>query len=144
VPAAPDLPEDLGRSVGAGLVLEDEFNCRSRYSDARPEECRELEFLVSEGHELMRAFKTPSLRGVADRAPYMHAGQIPTLAAAIEHYDRAPRAPAGHSELRRLRLSRRERAQLEAYLRTLSGPIAAPQHLLQDPHASGQPISREP
>jgi cytochrome c peroxidase len=134
VPAARGLPEDVGRAAGARLVLEDEFNCRSRYSDARPEACRELEFLVSDGHELVRAFKTPSLRNVADRPPYMHAGQIPTLAAAIEHYDRAPRAPAGHSELERLRLSRRERAQLEAYLRTLSGPIAAPRHLLVDPH----------
>jgi cytochrome c peroxidase len=136
VPAAPGLPEDVGRAAGARLVLEDEFNCRSRHSDARAEECRELDFLVSEGHELMRAFKTPSLRSVADRPPYMHAGQVPTLRSAIEHYDRAPRAPAGHSELQRLRLSRRERAQLEAYLRALSGPIDAPPHLLEDPHAA--------
>jgi cytochrome c peroxidase len=72
----------------------------------------------------VRAYKTPSLRGVADRAPYMHAGQIATLAEVVAHYDRAPKAPAGHSELKPLRLSERERRQLEAFLRTLSAPPA--------------------
>jgi cytochrome c peroxidase len=67
------------------------------------------------------AFKVPSLRNVADRAPYMHAGQLGTLADVIEHYNRAPKAPAGHSELRPLRLGAQERQQLEAFLRSLSG-----------------------
>lgn len=133
VPAVAGLPEDVGRASGAPLVLADEFNCRSRYSDARPEACAELEFLAPDGHELVRAFKAPSLRGVADRPPYMHAGQIATLAEVIEHYDRAPRAPAGHTELRRLKLSRKERAQLEAYLRSLDMPIAADPRLLEPP-----------
>jgi cytochrome c peroxidase len=56
---------------------------------------------------------------VADRAPYMHAGQLATLAEVIEHYDRAPAAPAGHSELKPLRLSVKEKRQIEAFLRTL-------------------------
>jgi cytochrome c peroxidase len=133
VPAAVGLPDDAGRSAGARQVLEDEFNCRSRYSDARPEECSELEFLIPEGEELVRAFKAPSLRGVADRAPYMHAGQIATLEDAIDHYSRAPRAPAGTTELHPLKLSKRERAQLVAYLRTLSGAIDAPPELVLPP-----------
>jgi cytochrome c peroxidase len=133
VPAVPSLPEDLGRARGAKQVLEDEFNCRSRYSDARPEQCSELEFLNPEGHELVRAYKPPSLRGVADRPPYMHAGQIATLAAAIDHYNRAPAAPAGHSEVRPLKLSGKERAQLEAYLRTLDAPTHAEPWLLAAP-----------
>jgi cytochrome c peroxidase len=119
VPAVPDLPEDVGRFVGAARVLGDEFNCRSRWSDARPEQCSELEFLAMGGHELERAFKVPSLRDVAERAPYMHAGQIPTLEEVVDHYSRAPQAPAGHTELRPLRLSAREKAQLVAFLRTL-------------------------
>ncbi|HEX8271818.1 MAG TPA: cytochrome c peroxidase [Longimicrobiaceae bacterium] len=134
VPAVPSLPEDVGRARGARRVLEDEFNCRGPYSDARPGECAELEFLVPEGEALVRAFKTPSLRGVADRPPYMHAGQIATLAGVIDHYHRAPRAPAGASELRPLELSRRERAQLEAYLRTLDAPVNAERWLLEPPH----------
>jgi cytochrome c peroxidase len=133
VPAVASLPTDLGRARGARQVLEDEFNCRSRYSDAPPETCRELEFLESESHALVRAFKVPSLRNVAERAPYMHAGQIGTLAAVLEHYNRAPAAPQGHTELKPLRLSRRELAQLEAFLRALSGPSAAPAELLAPP-----------
>jgi cytochrome c peroxidase len=134
VPAVAALPEDLGRAAGAQAVLADEFNCRSRWSDADPDACVELAFMKAEGHELVRAFRTPTLRNVAERPPYMHAGQVATLGDAIAHYDRAPDAPAGHSEIRRLRLSRRERAQLEAYLRTLSGPIAADSSLLAPPH----------
>jgi cytochrome c peroxidase len=133
VPAVASLPPDLGRARGAKQVLEDEFNCRSRYSDAGPAECRELEFLESDSHELVRAFKPPSLRNVADRPPYMHAGQIATLAEVLEHYNRAPAAPQGHSELKPLRLSRRELAQLEAFLRALSGPTQAPPELLAPP-----------
>jgi cytochrome c peroxidase len=135
IPAVKGLPEDVGRAAGAPAVLADEFNCRSRWSDADAESCSELEFMVAEGHELVRAFKVPSLRNVADRPPYMHAGQVATLADAIAHYDRAPKAPAGHTELRRLRLSARERAQLEAYLRTLSGGTDAPAELLAPPPA---------
>ena len=119
VPAVDSLPEDLGRAAGAAQVLADEFNCLGRYSDARPEECGELQFMSTEGEELVRAFKTPSLRNVAARAPYMHAGQIATLAEVIDHYDRAPAAPAGHSELKPLRLSVKEKRQIEAFLRTL-------------------------
>jgi cytochrome c peroxidase len=133
VPAVASLPEDLGRARGAKEVMEDEFNCRSRYSDAKPEECKELEFLVTDSHELVRAFKPPSLRNVAERPPYMHAGQIATLAEVIEHYNRAPPAPLGHSELKPLKLSQREVAQLEAFLRTLSGPTVAPAELLAPP-----------
>lgn len=67
-----------------------------------------MRFALTEGEELVRAYKTPSPRNVADRAPYMHAGQIRTLAAVVRHYDQAPRAPLGHSELKPLGLSREE------------------------------------
>jgi cytochrome c peroxidase len=133
VAAVPGLPEDLGRAAGARLVANDEFNCRSRFSDAGPAECDELDYLVTDSHELVRAFKPPSLRNVADRPPYMHAGQIATLREAIDHYDRAPAAPAGHSELRPLKLGRPERDQLEAFLRALSGPTVAPPGFLAPP-----------
>jgi cytochrome c peroxidase len=58
---------------------------------------------------------------VAERAPYMHAGQIATLGDVIDHYNRAPKAPHSHSELEPLRLSTLERPQIEAFLRSLSG-----------------------
>jgi cytochrome c peroxidase len=79
VPAAKDLPDDIGRSKGATQVLHDEFNCLSPYSDARPEQCAELNFLVADDDHLIRQFKPPSLRNVAERGPFMHAGQFSSV-----------------------------------------------------------------
>ena len=124
---------DSGRTTGVRQVLAGEFNCTSKYSDAKPDECEELTFAVSEGEELLRAFKTPSLRNVAQRAPYMHAGQFATLEDVVAHYDAAPKAPFGHSELKPLRLSETEKRQLVAFLRTLSGPLQAPAGFLDAP-----------
>ena len=123
VPPRPELAIDHGRLTGATAVLGDEFNCRSQWSDAR-EGCSELEFIVTGEHTLDRAYKVPSLRNVAERAPYMDAGQFATLADVLDHYNRAPAAATGHSELRPLRLKAVELRQLEAFLRTLSGPVA--------------------
>lgn len=127
VPPRRDLPIDRGRLTGATAVLGDEFNCRSQWSDAR-EHCAELEFIVTEDHTLERAYKVPSLRNVAERAPFMHAGQFATLTEVLDHYNRAPGATSGHSELRPLGLKAVELRQLEAFLRSLSGPlvVAAP------------------
>lgn len=127
VPVSTIVPGiDSGRAVGARQVVAGEFNCLSRYSDANPGECSELRFAVTEGDELVRAFKTPSLRNVALREPFMHAGQLATLADVITHYDRAPRAPFGKTELRKLRLNPTERRQLESFLRTLTAPTPRP------------------
>jgi cytochrome c peroxidase len=122
VPARASLPVDDGRLGGATAVLKDEFNCRSKWSDA-PGHCAELEYLVSGDHTQQRAYKVPSLRNVAGRAPYMDAGQFASLAEVLDHYNRAPAAPAGHTELHPLRLSPGELRQLEAFLRTLTGPV---------------------
>jgi len=122
VPPRPELAIDRGRLTGATAVLSDEFNCRSRWSDAH-ERCPELEFIVTGEHTLDRAYKVPSLRNVAERAPYMHAGQFATLAEVLDHYNRAPAAMTGHTDLRPLRLKPVELRHLEAFLRTLSGPI---------------------
>jgi cytochrome c peroxidase len=130
VPAAPALPPDHGRMAGAQNVLGDEFNCRSRWSDAAAGQCPELDYLVTGAPELERAYKVPSLRGVAARAPYMHAGQVATLAGVLSHYNRAPQAPAGHTELKPLRLDPAELRQLEAFLRTLDGGTIAPAKLV--------------
>ena len=132
-PSRTALPPDSGRASGVRQALAAEFACTSRWSDAGPDDCAELRFAVTEGEELVRAYKTPSLRNVAERAPYMHAGQLATLADVIRHYSDAPAAPAGHSELRPLRLSAVEQRQLEAFLRTLSGPLAAPADFLAPP-----------
>jgi cytochrome c peroxidase len=126
VPAGAAAEPDHGRMAGARGVVNDEFNCKSKWSDAKPEQCSELDFIVTDSHELERAFKVPSLRNVADRAPYMHAGQIATLDDVVAHYNQAPAAPAGHTELKPLQLNADEVRQLVAFLRTLSGGTTAP------------------
>jgi cytochrome c peroxidase len=124
VPRVPGLPVENGRLTGAAAVLLDEFNCKSRWSDAR-QRCPELEFLLTGEHSQERAYKVPSLRNVAHRGPYMDAGQFTTLAEVLDHYNRAPIAPGGHSELKPLHLKPGELRQLEVFLGTLSGPVTS-------------------
>jgi cytochrome c peroxidase len=119
VPAVAGLPEDTGRALGARQVMADEFNCLGRYSDAGPADCAELRYMSADGEELVRAFKPPSLRDVADRPPYMHSGQIASLSDVLAHYNAAPAAPEGHSELKPLAMSASELADLEAFLNSL-------------------------
>ncbi len=132
IPAVAGMPADTGRVEGVRDVLADEFNCLGRFSDAEPESCRELRYLQDDHHAL-RQFKVPSLRNVAERAPYMHAGQLPTLEAVIDHYDRAPVPPMGEGELRPLGLTSEEKVQLVSFLRALSSPIAAEARWLRPP-----------
>ena len=90
---------DRGRADATAKVRGDEFNCLGPFSDAQPQQCQELRFMVSDDPALEGAFKTPGLRGIALRAPYMHAGQFATLEQVVRHYVAAPHAAAGHSEL---------------------------------------------
>lgn len=120
VPPKEDLPPDRGRIDGISKALADPFNCRGRFSDAHKDHCEELEFAVAGLEEQVRAYKVPSLRGVALRPPYMHAGQFRSLDAVVRHYSEAPAAPTGHSQLKPLGLSSSERRSLVAFLKTLS------------------------
>jgi len=72
------------------------------------------------------AFKTPTLRGVAERAPYMHDGSLATLEAVVEHYDRGgnPR-PSLSPDIFPLHLTEQEKADLVAFMRSLSPDPAA-------------------
>lgn len=78
------------------------------------------------------AFRTPSLRGVAHSAPYMHNGGIPTLEAAVAFYaagaahprprpDQAgdPLFPKTSPLVKPRELTAEERAALVAFLKTL-------------------------
>lgn len=120
VPPVASLPEDLGRATGVQQVAADPFNCMGKFSDAGPGACGELRYMVKDGQNLIRAYKTPSLRGVATRPPYMHAGQFATLDEVLDHYSRAPASLQGVSELHPVTLSERERAELIAFLKAIS------------------------
>ena len=117
LPLPADAPQDKGRAEGIRKVLLDEFNCLGRYSDAGPQDC-EVRFLDPNIETYVGAFKTPTLRNVAERAPYMHAGQFQTLKDVLEFYRQSKSPELGHGDL-----SDKELNQLEAFLRTLSGPV---------------------
>jgi cytochrome c peroxidase len=68
-------------------------------------------------------FKTPSLRGVARTAPYMHDGSVATLEEVVEYYNRGGnKNPHLDPLMRPLGLSKRDVADLVAFLKALSGP----------------------
>jgi cytochrome c peroxidase len=113
---------DVGRIAALAQLRRDEFNCVGEFSDAKPGDCA-MSFLVTESARLRGAFKPPSLRNATRRAPYMHAGQIATLADVLDHYNRAPRARVGRTELHPLGFNREQLDALAAFLRTLETPI---------------------
>ena len=131
LPARGKLPS-MGRVAAVRETRADPFNCVGRFSDDPDANCAELRFART-GDDLIGAHKTPSLRNVALTAPYMHAGQMTSLTEIIDQYNRAPLAMVGHSEAKPLNLWRNERKQLEAFLRTLSGPLATSPEWLAAP-----------
>ena len=116
-----DVP-DKARVAGVQEVLADEFNCLGPYSDDPARHCAELEFART-GVDLIGAIKTPSLRNLENTAPFMHKGQLATLAAVLDHYNEAPDAMIGHNEAKPLGLSQRELRQIEAFLQSLAAPV---------------------
>jgi cytochrome c peroxidase len=133
VPPLDRSAPDRGRADGVKKLLQDEFNCLGRYSDAKAGQCGELQFLAANDPGQLAAFRTPSLRNVAERAPYMHAGQLATLEQVLRHYAAPPKAALGHSELAQpgekhahrqvIRLSDADVHDLSAFLATLTGPL---------------------
>ena len=111
---------DRGRAGVIGKLLEDEFNCFSVWSDADEEtECDHLHFLNDDPTMVEGAFKTPSLRNVAIRPPYMHAGQFKTLKQLLHHY-REISGKNGVDEIFHNTLTDDELEQLEAFLHSLT------------------------
>ena len=70
----------------------------------------------------MHAFKTPTLRDTAQRAPYMHSGEWATLEEVMRHYvvGGIPR-PSRSPLLTPLELSDAEIADVIAFMRSLTG-----------------------
>lgn len=81
--------------------------------------------------ESMRfAFKTPTLRNVDHRGPYMHDGSERSLEDVVEFYDRGGdvRRPGISEHVLKLGLSPQEKGDLVAFLKTLTS-VDAPQNV---------------
>jgi len=74
--------------------------------------------------KMMHAFKTPGLREITRRAPYMHDGSLVTLEQVVEHYDRGGVDRPSRSDLvKPLGLTAQEKLDLVAFLKTLSSNL---------------------
>ena len=68
------------------------------------------------------AFKTPTLRQVSQTAPYMHDGSLATLADVVDRYNQGGVAnPHLDREIRPLKLTDEEQADVVAFLESLTG-----------------------
>jgi len=118
---------DPSRHRGVLEILQSPFTRAGPYADA-PDPGAPVRFLEQKSHQLGE-FKTPSLRGVADTAPYMHDGRFATLEEVVRFYDtREGAAPLGHPTtlLQPLGLSEDEVADLVAFLESLTHEGAGP------------------
>jgi cytochrome c peroxidase len=98
-------------NIGVSVNAEGELTDLGRYSQTKAEADR-------------GAFKTPTLRDVARTAPYMHDGSLKTLRDVVDYY-----AGGGNSnawldrDMKSLDLTGKERADLVAFLESLSGEL---------------------
>jgi len=129
-PPAADTAFDPGRLAGVARLLNDEFGAAGPYSDDAAGTRAQQTYFVSASAGLLGHFKTPGLRNVALTAPYMHAGQLPTLTAVVEHYSSlehaSPPADPAHMEalIRPIGLDAAEIADVVAFLESLTSDAA--------------------
>jgi cytochrome c peroxidase len=102
-------------------------------------------FEVTKNPDDKGAFKTPGLRNVALTAPYMHDGSTATLEEVVDFYDRGGGDDPRKSKLiYKLDLSAQEKADLVAFLKTLTGlvpKVEAPEMYPDSAaQASGEPV----
>lgn len=127
---------DEGRASGLAAAMANPFSCISQWSDHPSKSSCAVSQLSGQTGE-RGAFKTSSLRDIANRAPFMHTGSLATLEQVIQHYDMGGAAPGlfeGQRDelMRPIGLSSPERQGLAAFLRALDGePL--PSELLEDP-----------
>lgn len=119
---------DPGRHGGIRKLQANPLNLLGRYNDDRSGASAVKTRQVAEEHRNFGEFKVPSLRNVANTAPYMHNGSLATLAEVVRHYseinpDRLH--SDGEALLKPLRLSASESADLVAFLESLTESASA-------------------
>src|SRR2546425_1324336 len=81
-------------------------------------------FVVSKNEADKGSFKTPTLRDVAKRTPYMHDGSEKTLADVVAFYNKGGvKNPWLSNEIRSLGLTAPEQADLVEFMKALTGEI---------------------
>ncbi len=114
---------DEGRFGGLNILLSSKYTLDGDWSDDPDKQGAWAVRGVRRSHSDFGTFRTPSLRGVAETAPYMHNGNLVDLDAVIRHYseiDMERLHADGEAILAKLSLSEQEIADLVAFLVTLS------------------------
>jgi cytochrome c peroxidase len=122
------LPHGAADGFSMGRFAHGEFHRNSVFSDTEPHGDRPTREVTD---DLRGAWRTASLRNLADTAPYMHNGAYRTLEEVIRHYDQGGTAAGAASEhkspvLQPLGLTARDVGDLVAFLEALNGdPLPA-------------------
>jgi cytochrome c peroxidase len=119
---------DPGRHGGLKKLVANPYNLLGEHSDDRSGRTAVKTRQVAIEHRNFGEFKVPSLRNVAQTAPYMHNGSLATLEDVVRHYseinpDRLH--SDGEAILKPLRLSAAESADLVAFLDSLTETASA-------------------
>jgi cytochrome c peroxidase len=122
---------DRGAAEGIAAALTDPLGTAGDFSDG---DRRALPEAVLAEHE--GAFRTPTLRCIAEQPSFMHTGQLTSLASVVSFFNRGGDrfGYPGASEIAPLDLSEEERADLVAFLQSLAGP-GPDAELLEPPSA---------
>lgn len=123
-------PNDAGRYEGLSKLLGHPFTAAGRYSDDPGSEAGQRTLRLRRNSETWGQMKTPSLRNIAESAPYMHAGQFESLEAVVRFYSTLEgQVQAGHHRetiLQPLNLTEQEIRDLVAFLEALTGSVDDP------------------
>lgn len=114
---------DSGRYQGIKTVQASPYNRLGEYSDTTEASHIWWTKNLYRQHKNFGEFRVPSLRNLKQTAPYMHNGSLSTLMDVIEHYDQIDEARLhadGETILKPLNLSAQEKADLVAFLESLS------------------------
>ena len=104
--------------AGPNFTDEDFHNTGVGVRDGQPEDGR---FAITGDEEDRGRFKTPTLRGLAETAPYMHDGSLATLEEVVEFYRQGGHPNASlDPKIGPREMSDRDAANLAAFLRALS------------------------
>jgi cytochrome c peroxidase len=119
------LPPDAGRFKGIDALMKDEFNSAGVYSSGNTQASLEKLRAITKSNHNWGEFKTPGLRNVAERSPYMHQGQFAKLREVLHYYSTLDQAlPPDHDQeqiLAPLDLSEGEIIDLIEFLKSLTG-----------------------
>ncbi|OSQ50917.1 cytochrome-c peroxidase [Marivita geojedonensis] len=117
-----DTEVDPGRFDGLKALLTSPYTLAGDWSDDPERRGKWVSQNVRQSHADFGTFRTPSLRGVAATAPYMHDGSIADLDGVVRHYNdiNLERMHAdGEAILRPLELDEQQISDLVSFLETL-------------------------